>query len=147
MSYRPSDQGSRKQKRVFLSGRPSRATPLKRRFARRLRRKPTKAEAHFWKEIGLNGLGMPMVRQAVLSGYIVDFFVPRIRLVIEIDGGYHTVESVQKYDQKRQRILERRGNWFLRFTNEEALSMDRKDIQAAVYAAWGNRLTSNVPVV
>lgn len=125
----------------------TRATPKKKKFARKLRKEPTKAELHLWKAVGQKGLGMFMMRQAVISGFIVDFFVPSILLIIEVDGGYHTEEKAQAYDRKREKILKMRGNWFIRFTNEEVLAMSASDIKTAVYKAWRERLTRNVPVV
>jgi very-short-patch-repair endonuclease len=49
--------------------------------------------------------------------YIVDFYIPRVRLAIEVDGPYHLFRG--KKDAQRTRILRRAGIRVVRFTNEE----------------------------
>ena len=57
--------------------------------ARRMRRYPTPSEALLWRELRGGKLGVRFVRQAVIGRFIVDFFAPELRLVGEVDGGYH----------------------------------------------------------
>ena len=49
--------------------------------------------------------------------YIVDFYIPELKLVIEIDGNSH-LESVV-YDNVRTEFLESIGNTVVRFWNKE----------------------------
>lgn len=79
-----------------------------------------------------------MLRQKVISGYIVDFFVPRIRLVIEIDGSFHNGRD--EYDQYRTSVFKKRGNWVLRLTNEEVLASTAEQLKEQVTRAWSKRL-------
>lgn len=53
--------------------------------------------------------------------YIVDFYVPIFKLIIEIDGEYHkTTEQLNK-DKHRSFILKQMGYNVIRFTNDEVL--------------------------
>lgn len=52
--------------------------------------------------------------------YIVDFYVPSLRLCIEADGGYHGTEEAKKYDAIRNEYMTRKRNLtVLRITNYE----------------------------
>jgi very-short-patch-repair endonuclease len=52
--------------------------------------------------------------------YIVDFYIPSKRLIIEIDGNHHKEDSgVVKYDKVRDKILSALGYRIIRFTNDE----------------------------
>jgi leucyl-tRNA synthetase len=58
-------------------------------------------------------------RQKPLSNYIVDFYGPKPKLIIEVDGKIH--EKQVSEDHKRQKALEALGFSFIRFSNEDAL--------------------------
>lgn len=59
-------------------------------------------------------------RQHGIGNYIVDFFCPEIKLVIEVDGADHFFdEKSEKYDFERQKYLEKQGLKVIRFTNAE----------------------------
>ena len=85
------------------------------------RKNPTEAEAVMWKALRGNNLGVRFRRQHPISDYIVDFVCLSHGLVIEIDGGYHNIEEVKKYDEERTFYLEKEGFSVLRFTNEQVL--------------------------
>lgn len=102
---------------------------------------PTKAEAKLWPYLqALNdpNFGLQRVRwkrQVVILGWIVDFYCPRRRVVIELDGGYHKAEDQKKLDLIRDRVLfEKCLIKTVRLTNEEVLS-DPQDIarRAKIY--------------
>ncbi len=48
-------------------------------------------------------------RQHPLGPYILDFFCPSARLVVEIDGHGHGEAEQIAHDQRRDRFLEARG--------------------------------------
>jgi len=56
--------------------------------------------------------------------YIVDFFLPFKKLVVEIDGGYHTDEIQIKKDKLRTKHLKELGIEVVRYTNEEVFDTD-----------------------
>ncbi len=56
-------------------------------------------------------------RQHAIGPYIVDFCAPRIKLIIEVDGGQHLEQGA--YDGQRTKFLEGKGYRVLRFWNNE----------------------------
>jgi very-short-patch-repair endonuclease len=58
-------------------------------------------------------------RQYSIGAFVVDFYVPELRLAIEIDGSSHVGDAAQTYDAERQTFLESKGTKFLRFTNQQ----------------------------
>jgi very-short-patch-repair endonuclease len=68
----------------------------------------TESEAKLWEAIRGRKLGVQFRRQVVLLGrYIVDFYAPSLRLVVEVDGGYHRLRK--SADARRDRELRRAG--------------------------------------
>lgn len=95
-------------------------------FSRRLRNNSTLGEILLWKQLRAGKIsGYTFNRQKPLGNYIVDFYCKPLKLVIEVDGGYHFEEEQKILDKERQSILEEMGLKFLRFHDEEI----RKDMQ------------------
>lgn len=89
---------------------------------RRLRVRSTYAERLFWNRVRDSSLGgFKIRRQFSIDNYIVDFYIPRLRLVIEIDGSIHDLFEVKKYDQIRQSYLEALGLRVIRFSNQQVI--------------------------
>ncbi len=66
--------------------------------------------------------GFGFHRQRPIDKYIVDFLCIPLKLIIEVDGGYHLKTEVENRDKFRQSELEVLGYTVLRFTNEEVLN-------------------------
>lgn len=94
----------------------------KREFARKMRQEPTEAEAFLWERIRRNALGYTFQRQRTVYGYIVDFWCPRARLAIEVDGSVHNIEEVAAKDEQKEIVLSGYKIGLLRFTNDEVLN-------------------------
>ena len=91
--------------------------------ARALRREMTDAESKLWYHLRAHGLaGFKFRRQHPFGPYVLDFYCPIARLVIELDGGQHFEPETLVRDAERTRYLEESGLRVLRFTNFEALS-------------------------
>lgn len=107
---------------VALSSYRAKMKPWKRDKAREMRNNPTEAEAAAWQLFRkFRRLGMPVGRQRLCLGYILDFYCPSRKLAIEIDGPYHA--DNKEYDEFRsQVILDRMGIATLRFQNCEVLT-------------------------
>ena len=90
--------------------------------AKALRNNMTDAENRLWYEIRRDRFGFRFYRQKILSRYIVDFYCPKARLVIEVDGGQHFEESGADSDRTRDSYLISRGLTVLRFANNEVLN-------------------------
>ena len=89
--------------------------------ARELRSSPTAAEARVWELLRLRRCGGARFRrQHVLAGFIVDFYCPALRLVVELEGAVHDDPERRNYDDLRQRELEGRGYRVVRIRNEMA---------------------------
>ena len=90
--------------------------------AKKLRENQTEAEENLWLAVKDNQVeGYKFRRQHPLSIYIADFYCHALKLVIEIDGGYHLDEEQQLLDKKRTADLEFQGLNVIRFTNEEII--------------------------
>ena len=63
--------------------------------------------------------GCKFRRQEPIGSYIVDFVCQEKRIIVEVDGGQHSVE--QERDYKRDELLEGLGYKVLRFWNNEVL--------------------------
>ena len=86
--------------------------------ARELRKKSTPAENLLWEQLRNRRLnGIKFRRQHILSPYIVDFYCPAHRLVIEIDGEVHKFRK--EFDLTRTTYLEEHNVKVLRFWNYE----------------------------
>jgi very-short-patch-repair endonuclease len=89
--------------------------------ARDLRKDPTPTEALLWAELrGKRLNGIKFRRQQPVGPFIVDFYAPSLRLVIEIDGAVH--HQQQEADQTRQTILEYLDLTILRFSDTQVES-------------------------
>jgi adenine-specific DNA-methyltransferase len=61
--------------------------------------------------------GFPFRRQATIGPYIADFFCPKARLVVELDGEPHSDEVRMRQDAARTKWLEAHGCRVIRFWN------------------------------
>lgn len=93
--------------------------------ARELRSSMTEAEKVLWKELRGNKLcGLQFYRQAAIDRYIVDFFCPRKRIVVEVDGSVHDEEEAEEHDEIRDKFLVKQKDikQIVRITNEEVMN-------------------------
>jgi len=92
-------------------------------LSRELRENMTDAERQLWSKIRMKQLkGYQFYRQKPIGDYIVDFFCPRAKLVIEIDGSQHFSDEMTEYDRIRDEHMSSLGLRVLRFTNTEVLT-------------------------
>jgi very-short-patch-repair endonuclease len=91
-------------------------------YAKHLRENLTEAEEILWSELRNNKLeGYKFRRQHPLNNYIADFYCHKLKLVIEIDGGYHQTTEQKQLDAERTEMIEFQGLQVIRFTNEEVI--------------------------
>lgn len=84
------------------------------RFVHWSRAVPTSLELKVWRLLGADDNPWGFVPQQELEGFVVDFFAPEFRLVLEADGPEH-IWSWEK-DEKRDAILASKGYKTLRLT-------------------------------
>ncbi len=86
--------------------------------ARELRKAGNLSEVILWNNLkNKQLLGYDFTRQQIIGNYIVDFYCPKLRLVIEIDGESHDFKS--GYDLQREKYLQGLGLNILHFTDLE----------------------------
>ena len=89
--------------------------------ARQLRSTPTGAEIRLWSRIRRKQLdGFRFRRQHPIGPYVVDFFCPEAKLIVEVDGGQH--DALAEQDANRTEWLEKRGYRVVRFWNNDVLA-------------------------
>jgi len=89
-------------------------------FSRDLRSHSTLSEILLWQKLRSSQFrGYAFNRQKPLGNYIVDFYCLKLDLVIEVDGNSHFFEESVVEDQERQKVIERMGLNFLRFSDLE----------------------------
>ena len=97
------------------------------RFARQHRNCLTESEARLWSALNAGQLGVCFRRQVPVGArFIADFCAPSIKLIVEVDGGYHARRRAA--DASRDRKLARLGYRLVRVEAELVL----RDLSAAV---------------
>jgi 5-methyltetrahydrofolate--homocysteine methyltransferase len=91
-------------------------------FAAKQRAIPTEAESLLWNHLRASQLGVRYRHQHIIGDYIADFACVSNKLIIEIDGLYHSLPEQTISDQERTDWLEGKGWKVIRFTNEEIFS-------------------------
>ncbi|MCR4280487.1 MAG: endonuclease domain-containing protein [Candidatus Komeilibacteria bacterium] len=91
---------------------------------RELRHSLPPAEVLLWQYLkGRRVAGFKFRRQYSVGNYVVDFYCPRLKLAIEVDGPSHyQSEKAIAYDKQRQKFLESFGISFIRVTNHDIYS-------------------------
>lgn len=87
-------------------------------IARMLRKNATPEERHLWYDF-LRNYKVRFQRQKAIGDYVVDFYCHKARLVIEIDGTQHFLESGAEKDKERTNLLGSNGLTVIRFSNNE----------------------------
>ena len=87
--------------------------------ARSMRKAPTVAERALWRMLARDQLSVRFRRQHPIGPYIVDFYCPAHRLVVELDGGQ---QNGSVHDVRRDAWLKNAGYQVLRFWNGDVLT-------------------------
>ena len=91
-------------------------------LSRELRKNMTDAERLLWSKIRRKQLSScQFYRQAIIGNYIVDFYCPGAKIVIEIDGGQHYYGDQSQDDKERDLQLAHLGLKVFRYSNLEVL--------------------------
>ena len=78
----------------------------------------TKEEKRLWYDF-LSKHPLHFYRQRRIGNYIVDFYCPKAKLVIELDGSQHFENDTLIYDTQRTLFLENLGLRVVRIPNNE----------------------------
>jgi len=75
-----------------------------------------------------------------IGGYIVDFYAPKAKLVIEIDGSQHLEAQHAEKDKNRDEYLGSLGLMVLRFDSRQVLK-ETEAVMEYIYQTITKRLT------
>ena len=113
--------------------------PLLTRLVKEKRKAGILSEVLFWQQVHRGSFHkIDFDRQRIIGNYIVDFYVKRLGLVIEIDGSSH--DNKQEYDNKRQRYLEELGLRVYRITDFDVknnLDIVMMDLEKYIVKEYG----------
>jgi len=118
-------------------------TAWKRRMASYMSRYKSWPEKMLWAKIRDKQLGVTFYTQKVLCGYIVDFYCPKIKLVVETDGKQHLSPKAVEYDQKRDAVMAGIGIKTMRFT-AQAVFNNLPAVVALIREEVQKRLSQNI---
>lgn len=90
--------------------------PTLRNNSQQLRKNQTKEENKLWYQF-LKDLPVTVNRQKVFNRYIVDFYCASAKIVIEIDGSQHFMETGITKDKSRDKYFNNNGIKVLRYSN------------------------------
>ena len=91
-------------------------------LAKALRKNMTKEERHLWYDYlkpYRQTYNIAFTKQKVIGNYIVDFYCPQAKLVIELDGSQHYEENAAEYDIKRTEYLNKHEIEVIRYSNRD----------------------------
>lgn len=109
-------------------------------IARIKRRALTEAELVLWQGLRCKQLhGVQFYRQRVIRAYIVDFYAPAVRQVVEVDGRQHLTAEGLLQDRKRTRYLESVGLQVVRFDNRQVL-LEMRAVLESIFEIMEGRL-------
>lgn len=111
--------------------------------AKELRKNMTEPEKKlwFWFFVDFQKIHqIRILRQRIIDNFIVDFYIPKVKIVIEIDWESHFTENWKIYDEERTNIL----NWLwlkvIRFTNLEIGKNFDWVCESILLEIWKNNL-------
>jgi very-short-patch-repair endonuclease len=114
-------EGDNLNRQAKITNRIRGTTPEIEAAARRLRQNMTPAEQTLWQALkGRQLAGLKFRPQHPVGPFILDFYCPARKLVVELDGGVH--DEQVNYDEARARQLNDYGYRVLRFRNQEVLN-------------------------
>ncbi len=114
--------------------------------ARQLRKNMTDSERVLWSHLrGKQLSGVQFYRQKPIGEYIVDFFAPRTKLVVEVDGSQHLEGEQAEKDRHRDEYLATVGIKVFRFNNREVL-VETDVVVEVIYRTMAEHLNWEIPL-
>ena len=102
-------------------------------ISRNLRRNMTDAETLLWSKLrGKQLKGCQFYRQKIIGNYIADFYCPKAKVAIEVDGGQHYSAEGKEKDKMRDDYMTIEGITVLRFSDREVL----RNLDAVLEKIW-----------
>ena len=109
--------------------------------ARQLRQNLTDSELSLWRRLrGKQLADVQFYRQKPIGDYVVDFYAPKAKLAIEIDGSQHLEAPHIEKDRERDEHLGRLGLMVLRINSRQVLK-ETEAVVEFIYQTITKRLT------
>ena len=113
--------------------------------ARRLRSQMTDSELALWERLRRKQVqAVQFYRQKPIGNYIVDFYAPKPKIVVEVDGSQHMDSEHAARDLQRDAFLASQGLRVLRFDDLQVLKEIEGVMEVIVQAISGS-LEGNPP--
>jgi very-short-patch-repair endonuclease len=101
----------------------------------------TDSENRLWSKIRRRQiLDVQFCRQKPIGDYIVDFYAPKAKLVVEIDGSQHLDAESALKDRLRDEFMCKSGLKVLRFNSKEVLE-ETEGVLESIYKTMNERLS------
>ena len=119
--------------------------PHLKKAARKLRSETTDSEQRLWSRVrGKQLKGVQFYRQKPIGNYVVDFYAPKAKLVVEVDGSQHLDVNHVLQDAERDGYLVAQGLRVLRFNNLQVFQ-ELDGVVEVIYQEVVSRLNANPP--
>ena len=106
----------------------------------------TDSERVLWSRLrGKQLLDVQFYRQKPIGKYIVDFYAPRTKLVVEVDGSHHMNRKQARRDKHRDLYLAAVGLRVLRFNSREVLE-ETDAVVEVIFRAIKERRHGKIPL-
>lgn len=100
---------------------------------RKLRSEGTEVEKKLWFHLRAKKMGVIFHRQYSIGNYVVDFYCPKYKLAIELDGSQHNDPKNKTDDEYRTRTLGDHKIKIIRFWNSDITN----HLQKILEIIWG----------
>ncbi len=105
-------------------------------LARNQRKCKNPLEAKLWMLLRDRRLGgLKFRRQQPVGSFVLDFYCPRLKLAIELDGSGHARATTSLKDTERDKILRSLGIKVIRFWNSELIRSEEAVLERILEVA------------
>jgi len=92
-------------------------------YRRELRHNTTPAEKIFWSKVANRTFqNLKFRKQHGIGPFVVDFYCPEKKIIVEIDGDSHATDTGIENDQERAKYLAGLGYKIVRYQNSDVLN-------------------------
>ena len=129
----PERQGRVSESGVYQNQRVKNLSSVKT-FRRKLRSNSTPAEAALWNILKEKKIaGLQFRRQYSIGNFILDFYCPKIKLAIELDGSYHDFVDIKDLERDKY-LADNFGIQTIRFENKKVFQEPDSIVNAILNA-------------
>lgn len=88
---------------------------------KKLRKSLTPTESILWNHLKNCGLGVKFRRQHSIGNFVLDFYCPKLKFAIELDGSTHNLARVFKRDEIKNRFMSGLEIYVLHIKSQEVI--------------------------